>query len=71
MYTTIEADLDNGRVTGPETAKLPAHAQVLITLLQQPAEKKPDWDAIKPLLGKLKLRVDAVEWQRNIRSEWD
>ena len=70
MYTTIEADIKNGRITGPESSTLPATAHVLITLLGQPDMKKPDWAVIKPLLGKLKLRCDSVKWQQSIRSEW-
>lgn len=71
MYTTIEADIENGRIKGPESRVLPATAHVLITLLNQPVAKKPDWSVIEPLLGKLKLRCDSVKWQQNIRSEWN
>jgi hypothetical protein len=71
MYTTIEADIENGRIKGPESRVLPATAHVLITLLNQPDVKKPDWSVIKPLLGKLKLRGDTVKWQQDIRAEWD
>ena len=71
MYTTIEADIENGKITGPEVGKLPANAHVLITLLKQPDIKTPDWAVIKPLLGKLKLRCDSMKWQQDIRSEWN
>jgi len=71
MYTTIEADIENGRIKGPESQILPATAHVLITLLKQTDVKKPDWAIINPLLGKLKLRDDTVKWQQDIRSEWD
>jgi hypothetical protein len=71
MYTTIEAELENGRVKSAELQKLPSVAHVLITLLQQPVEKKPDWSVIQPLLGKLKLRCDTVKWQKAIRAEWN
>ncbi len=70
MYTTIEADIENGKLKGAEVGKLPAHAHVLITLLKQPVAPPPNWAVIKPLLGKLKLRCDSVKWQRDIRSEW-
>jgi len=40
MYTTIEADIENGRITGPESRKLPAVAHVLITLLPRKVEKE-------------------------------
>ena len=71
MYTTIEADIENGRIKGSESRVLPATAHVLITLLNPPVVKKPDWKVIEPLLGKLKLRCDSVKWQQDIRSEWN
>ncbi len=33
MYTTIEADIENGIVCSADAARLPAHAHVLITFL--------------------------------------
>ncbi len=33
MYTTIDADIKNGRVMGPKAGELPASAHVLVTLL--------------------------------------
>lgn len=33
MYTTIEADIENGVVHSADASRLPAHAHVLITLL--------------------------------------
>lgn len=74
MYTTIEADIENGRIKGAEISRLPKTAHVLITLIsptQPPGEKKPDWNKIKPMIGKLQLRTDTVEWQRKLRAEWD
>ena len=71
MYTTIEADIENGRVRSPEIQKLPAVAHVLITLLDRSSVKRPSWEVIKARIGKLELREDSVVWQRKIRSEWD
>jgi len=71
MYTTIEADIENGRITGPESRKLPAMAHVLITLLSPEKVKRPDWAAIKAQFGKLQLRGNTADWQRSIRAEWD
>lgn len=71
MYTTIEADIENGRISSPELRRLPAVAHVLITLLSRSSRTRPDWDFIKARLGKLKLREDSVEWQRKIRADWD
>jgi hypothetical protein len=41
MYTTIEADIENGRIRSPEIRKLPSIAHVLITLLPRKAEEGP------------------------------
>jgi hypothetical protein len=70
MYTTIEAELDNGRVTGPEAGKLPAHAHVLITLLQQPTGIQPGKYDFSGVAGQLKWSGDAVKEQRKLRDEW-
>lgn len=71
MYTMIEADIENGRITGPASRKLPAVAHVLIIPLVEQKQKQPDWTAIKAQFGKLKLRGDTVEWQKKIRAEWE
>ncbi len=71
MYTTIEADIENGIVCGQEMSKLPAHAHVLITLLPSSlTNQKPNWVTIAAQLGRLTLRKDTVQWQRSIREEW-
>lgn len=71
MYTTIEADIENGVVYPREMSALPAHAHVLITLLPNKSpQHKPSWEKIAPQLGKLTLREDTVSWQRSIRQEW-
>ena len=59
MYTTIEADVDNGVILGPEAIKIPRHAHVLITLL----DKKQDVEPVassekKSLRGALKKFAD-------------
>lgn len=33
MSITIEANIKNGKIIGPNAAKLPMHARVLITLI--------------------------------------
>ena len=40
MYATIEADIENGRITGCETQALPSTAHVLITWIRSSAEEK-------------------------------
>ena len=71
MYTTIEADIENGLLKGAEVGNLPAHAHVLITLLTESPKKHPDWTSIKAQIGKLKLRGNTADWQREIRSDWE
>jgi len=70
MYTTIEADIENGLIKSSEIQKLPSTAHVLITLISSPIKKRPDWNIIKNQIGKLTLREDSLSWQRKIRSEW-
>jgi len=68
MYTTIEADIENGRIRSPEIQKLPSVAHVLITLLPGKGGKE-SYD-FSSLSGRLKWTGDAVEEQRKIRDEW-
>ncbi len=68
MYTTIEADIKNGRISSPELRKLPAVAHVLITLLPRKGEKER-YD-FSSLAGRLKWSGDAVKEQRKLRDEW-
>lgn len=71
MYTTIEADIENGQLKGAEVGKLPRDAHVLITLLSSPEEsqKKGPYD-FSELVGKLKWKGDIVKAQRDLRDEW-
>lgn len=43
MYTMIEADIKNGRITGPESRNLPAAAHVMITLLNTQNIKRTEF----------------------------
>jgi hypothetical protein len=68
MYTTIEADIENGRIRSPELQKLPATAHVLITLLHTSGAKVP-YDFSK-ISGRLKWKGDALKEQQKLRDEW-
>lgn len=68
MFTTIEAYIENGHITGDECMKLPTHAHVLITLLPrrvlqnenkitQPPNREPDPD----LRGTIKINGDIMD----------
>ena len=70
MYTTLEVDIENGQIKGAESMNLPRNAHALLTLIHIPCRKRPNWSRIESHLGKLKLRENTVEWQRNIRGEW-
>ncbi len=71
MYTTIEADMENGQLKGAEVGTLPAHAHVLITLLESLEDKQKGrgYD-FSEWAGKLTWRGDAVKAQRELRDEW-
>ncbi|MBI4606554.1 MAG: hypothetical protein HY721_31710 [Planctomycetes bacterium] len=65
----MEAEIDHGRITVAEPEKLPLKGRALLTVLETP-ERRPDLEKVKALLGTLKTDIDAVEWQRDVRSEW-
>ena len=71
MYTTIEAEIDHGRIAGPEISQLPQTGHVLITWVSAKEDPtRPDWDVIASQLGKLTLRTHTAQWQRSMRDEW-
>jgi len=69
-YLTMDAEIDHGRIIASEPQKLPPTGRALLTVLES-GERKPDLEKIQSLLGTLKTSVDAVEWQRQMRAEWD
>ena len=69
-YLTIEAKIEQGRIIPLEPDRLPSSGRVLLTVLS-PGGCRPDWGRIKPLLGSLKTELEATEWQRTSRAEWD
>ena len=73
MYTTLEAHLDNGRVTVDEPQLLPPHAMVLLTVLSKDSEENKRVASVRDLVNKTSgiiPPIDAGQWQRDIRSEW-
>jgi hypothetical protein len=68
--TTIEAEIREGRIYLATPEKLPKSGKALLIVL---GEERPkiDPESIRSLLGWLKSDVNAVEWQRSIRDEWD
>jgi len=69
-YNTIEADVREGKIYPREPDKLPREGKLLLIVLNEESIQ-PDPERIKNLIGSLKMDIDSVEWQRNIRSEWD
>lgn len=67
---TLEATIDHGLITVAEPERLPTTGKALLTVLDAP-EKKPDWDKIKSVLGTLRTNLDAAQWEREIRSDWE
>jgi len=69
-YNTIEAVVREGKIYPLEPDKLPREGKLLLIVLNE-ERIQPDPERIKSLLGSLTRDVDSVQWQRNIRSEWD
>ena len=72
MYTTIEADIKDGRIISDDAHQIPSHAHVLITLLSKDSPlnssiKKYDFEELE---GCLTWKGDAVAEQRKLRDEW-
>lgn len=51
MYTTIEADIKNGRIQSAEAQKIPEEAHVLITFLSENPQSLPGSGSTDSLRG--------------------
>jgi hypothetical protein len=69
-YSTLEAVVREGKIYPLEPDKLPREGKVLLIVLNE-ENIQADPERIKDLIGSLKMNIDSVQWQRNIRSEWD
>ena len=69
-YNTIEAVVKEGVIYPMDPKKLPRDGKLLLIVLDE-KEAKPDTEKIGSLLGWLKSDLDSVQWQQQIRSEWD
>lgn len=67
---TMEADIDHGRVIPREPEKLPLIGKALLTVLDT-HERKPDWEKVIGLLGKMQNKADGLVVERAARDEWD
>jgi hypothetical protein len=68
--TTIEAEIREGQIYLATPEKLPKSGKALLIVLGD-ERPKLDPESIRPLLGWLKGEIDAVQWQKSIRDEWD
>jgi hypothetical protein len=70
MYTTVEATVKKGKIYPVDPDSLPEEGRVLVIVLEG-KKSRPNPKMIASLLGWLKTDLDAVRWQREIRTEWD
>jgi hypothetical protein len=68
--TTIEAEIREGQIYLATPEKLPKSGKALLIVLDD-ERPKLDPERVRPLLGWLKSEIDAVQWKRRIRDEWD
>ena len=59
MQMTIEADIENGQLKGPELAQFPAQGHVLITLLEKTASPRPKFGTYTS--AEVSMTADASE----------
>ena len=69
-YVAVEAIVKKGKLYPITPCSLPEEGRVLLIVLEE-RKHKPDPKKIRGLLGWLKTDLDAAEWQRQIRAEWD
>jgi len=69
-YSMLEAVLREGKIYPLEPDKLPKEGKLLLIVLNE-EKVQADPERIRSLIGSLKVDIDSVQWQRNIRSEWD
>jgi hypothetical protein len=69
-YNAMEAIVKEGKIYPVDPEKLPREGKVLLIILNE-KNIQPDPERISSLLGWLKSDVDSVQWQQQIRSEWN
>ena len=71
-YSAIEAVIKEGIIYPIEPEKLPRDGKLIIMIVLEDEQKmQPDRAKISHLLGWLKSDVDSVDWQKQIRAEWN
>jgi hypothetical protein len=69
-YNTMEAVVKEGIIYPKDPDKLPKDGKLLLIVLDE-KNIRPDTEKINSLLGWLKTDLDAAQWQKEIRAEWD
>jgi hypothetical protein len=69
-YNTIEATVKGGVIYPVNPEKIPKEGKLLLIVLDE-SKNILDEKKIRSLLGWLNNNQDSVEWQRNVRAEWD
>lgn len=67
MLKTIEAYYENGKIIYKESMPPVKKAKLLITILEDAAEKTAKLARFKGIFRK---KIDGLEYQKKIRSEW-
>jgi hypothetical protein len=70
MQTAVDATIKDGAAVPLRPGQLPKAGRALIMVLER-RQAVRDANRLAELCGKLPVRVDAIEWQRRLRSEWD
>lgn len=68
MLKTIEAYYNNGRIIYKEAMPNLKKARLLITIMEEEPHERHLLERFK---GIFKKKIDGMEYQRKIRSEWD
>lgn len=78
MYTTIEADIKNGRIQSAESQQIPAEAHVLITFLIEKKVALPSSGTARSLRGALKqfanshlVAEEKVAWGQTVERKYE
>ena len=69
-YTAIEAVIKEGRIYPNEPERLPKEGKLLLIVLDE-KKTKPTPEIMEHLLGWLDTKQKGVDWQKQVRSEWD
>lgn len=68
MYKTIEAYYKNGKIIYKEAMPPVKKAKLLITIVEEEPRKIPKLSRFK---GIFKKKIDGMQYQKKIRSEWN